>query len=149
MFASVINSLLCEDYNKSPSLWHMRIQSETWFCFSEAPHRATSDQSVSTSFSGIRETPGTSDAETSVGVLAVLPSICQKSSMFLHITHWQSCLPSKNITKCSLYAQISPLPKEEMEKPVLPHTHTRIRYQETVKDFQIHPERKSTKRSGL
>lgn len=86
----------------------MKILSETWFCSSEAPHWATSDQSKSTSFLGIRATPGTSDAKACVGVLAVLPSICQKSSMFLHITHWQSCLPSKNIMKCSLYPQISP-----------------------------------------
>lgn len=42
-----------------------------------------------------------------------------------------------------------PLPEEEMEKPVPTHIHTHIRYQETVKDFQIHPERKSTKRPGL
>lgn len=108
MFTSIINALLCKDCNKPPSLRHMKIQSEIWFCSSKARHRATSDQSVSTSFLGIRETPGTSDAEPCVGVLAVLPSICQKSSMFLHITHWQSCLPSKNIMKCSLYTQIFP-----------------------------------------
>lgn len=100
--------MLCKDYNKLSSLWHTKIQSETRFCSSKARHQATSEQSVSTSFSGIRETPGTSDAKTRVGVLAVLPSICQKSSMFLHITHWQSCLPSKNIMKCALYTQISP-----------------------------------------
>lgn len=36
-----------------------------------------------------------------------------------------------------------------MEKPVSPHAQTHIRYQETAKDFQIRPERKSTKRPGL
>lgn len=42
--------------------------------------------------------------------------------MFLHITHWQSCLPSKNIMKCSLYTKIPPpLPEEEMEKAVPPY----------------------------
>lgn len=87
----------------------------------------------------IRGTPGTSEAETRVGVLAVLPSICQKSSMFLHITHWQSCLPSKNIMKCSLYTKIPPpppLPEEEMEKAVPPYMQA---YIVTKKhwDFQI------------
>lgn len=133
-----------------PSRWRMKILSETWFCSSEAPHWATSDQSTSTSFLGIRATPGTSDAEACVGVLAVLPSICQKSSMFLHITHWQSRLPSKNIMKCSLYPQISPpFPRRKWKNLSLHAQRVRVRYQETAKDFQIHPERKSTKKPGL
>lgn len=120
--------MLCEECNKLPLSVAYEDLEWSWvlLCWSpsEGFRGATSDQSMSTRFLGIRATLGTSDAKACVGVLAVLPSICQKSSMFLHITHWQSCLPSKNIMKCSLYPQISPpLPKEEMEKPVSPHTH--------------------------
>lgn len=114
----------------------MKTLREAWFCSAEAPHWAPSEQSTSTRFSGIRATPGTSDAGACVGVLAVLPSICQKSSMFLHITHWQSCLPSKNIMKCSLYPQISPPFPRRKWKNLSLHTHRlRVRYQEMVKDF--------------
>lgn len=135
--------------NKRPSLWHMKAQRETWFCSSKTQRWATPEQSVNTGFLGIRETPGTSEAETCVGVLAVLPSICQKSSMFLHITHWQSCLPSKNIMKCSLYTQISPFPEEEMEKPVPPYTHTNIAITKQRETFKSSSKRKSTQRPAL
>lgn len=131
-----------------PSLWRMKISSEAWFCSSEAPHWATSDQSMSTRFLGIRAAPGTSDA---VCRCISSPTIHLSEIFDVPAHHPLAELSAKQkyYEMFIISSNLPPFPRRKWKNLSL-HTHRlHIRYQETVKDLQIHPERKSTKRPGL
>lgn len=100
----------------------MKAQRETWFCSSKTQHWATSEQSVNTSFLGIRETPGTSEAETCVGVLAVLPSICQNLRCSCTSPTGRAVCQAKILWSVHYIPRSPPFPRRKWKNLSL-HTH--------------------------